>query len=680
MTTLPHGPLAHGSWPSPISAERIGAGASPLSTPMIDGDDVYWLQGQATEGGRLALMRAGASGAPEVLTPAPLNLRSRVHEYGGGACAVRDGVAIFCNAADQRVFRLDVARDAEAKAEAVPITLASPQRYADFQFDPLRARVYAVQEDHSTAGAEPRNTLVALALDGAAEPLPLHSGFDFYAAPRPSPDGRQLAWLCWRHPDMPWCGTELWCADVLEYGGLSRARRLAGGRGEALCQPRWSPEGRLYVVSDRSEWWNLYRVDVEAGVHAVDGDAANADAAVDRLHAVCPQCAECGQPMWVFGQSLWDVCGPHHVLMASIADGISRLWHIDLRTGQADAVELPFTELHELHCGDDFMVCLAASATEPQQLIRIDGAGGADRLAATSSATFRVLARSLQHTPEARWLSSPQPISYPSGDATAPRQAHAFYYPPTNPECHAPAGAKPPLLVVSHGGPTAMSTASLVLSRQYWTSRGFALLDVNYGGSTGYGRPYRQLLDGQWGIVDVQDCVAGARHLAALGWVDADRMAIRGGSASGFTTLSALIFHDIFKAGTSLYGVADLAALDADTHKFESRYTEQLICAPVDRARVYAERSPIAHVQRLNCPMLFLQGLDDRVVPPAQSRVMVEALRSRGVPVAYIEFEGEGHGFRQAATQRRALEAELAFYGRVFGFTPAGGVIELDMR
>ena len=675
MTALPHGHLAHGSWPSPISAELISAGASPLSSPLIDGDDVYWLQGQATEGGRLALMRAGASGAPELLTPAPLNLRSRVHEYGGGACAVRNGVAVFCNAADQRVFRLDSA-DTAGGAEAVPITLASHRRYADLQFDPLRPRIYAVQEDHSAPGAEPRNTLVALALDGAAEPLPLHEGFDFYAAPRPSPDGRQLAWLCWRHPDMPWCGTELWCADVAEDGHLARARRLAGGRGEALCQPRWSPEGRLYVVSDRSEWWNLYRVDVDAGVD----DVADLDCPVATLHAVCPQAAECGQPMWVFGQSLWDFCGAQQALVASIADGISRLWHIDLRSGRVDAVELPFTELHELRCGAGFMVCLAASATEAQQLIRIDWAGDDALIVAASAPAFRVLARSLQHTPEARWLSRPQPISFTSGDAAAPRQAHAFYYPPTNPDCHAPAGAKPPLLIVSHGGPTAMSTASLALSRQYWTSRGFALLDVNYGGSTGYGRPYRQLLDGQWGIVDVQDCVAGARHLAALGLVDADRMAIRGGSASGFTTLSALIFHDIFKAGTSLYGVADLAALDADTHKFESRYTEQLICAPVDRARVYAERSPIAHVQRLNCPMLFLQGLDDRVVPPAQSRVMVEALRSRGVPVAYIEFEGEGHGFRQAATQRRALEAELAFYGRVFGFTPAGGVIELDMR
>ncbi len=631
-----------GTWPSPISADRIASGARPLSAPRIDGHDIYWLQGQPEEGGRQALLRWRA-GQTLVLTPNPLNLRSRVHEYGGGAYAVRQGVAVFCNAADQRVFRLDA-----PATPAQAMTAASACRHADLQFDAPRGRLVAVQEDHRSDLPEPRNTLVALALDAAAAPRELHAGFDFYAAPRLSPDGRRLAWLCWNHPDMPWNGTELWCAEFDADGALARPRRLAGGRGQALCQPGWGPDGALYVVSDHSGWWNLHRVD-DSG-----------------LTALCPQQAECGEPMWQFGQSLWAFYDPQHIALASIAAGLSQLHLLDVSNGKTERVELPFNVLSDLQGGDGFIVCCAASSTQATRLIRLD----------LASRQHQVLAHSLQQPPDVRWLSRPRAIEYPSGERTA----HAFFYPPTNPDSTGAPGQKPPLLVMSHGGPTAMATPALALSRQFWTSRGFAVLDVNYAGSTGFGRTYRQALDGQWGQVDVQDCVAGARHLAAHGWVDAQRMAIRGGSASGFTTLSALIFHDVFKAGASFYGVADLHALDADTHKFESRYTQHLICAPEDRQRVYAERSPMAHVQRLNCPMLFLQGLDDRVVPPAQSRVIVAALRQRGVPVAYLEFEGEGHGFRMPDTQRRALQAELAFYGRVFGFTPADELPPLDLQ
>lgn len=632
--------LPYGSWPSPFSAERIAAGARPLGATAIDGVDIYWLEGRATEGGRLALMRARPGAAPEMLTPEPFNLRSRVHEYGGGAFAVAAGDVVFSNFVDQRVYRQ---RGAGA---AVAITPDSPRRHADFQFDRQRDRVIAVQEDHATAGQEPRNTLVALALDGGQGPVELHSGFDFYSSPRLSPDGQSLAWLCWNHPDMPWDGTQLWVAAIDPQGLLRQPHCVAGGSGEALCQPRWRADGTLYVVSDHSGWWNLYKVGAGG------------------LQALCPMQAECGEPMWQFGQSRWDFSGSHSAVVAPLVNGQSALLQVDLRDGSTRPLTLPFTSIDELRATDGFVVCRAGSPTQPQQLLRVN----------LQSGCFDVLARSFDEMPAPGCVSQPQTLIYRS----AGRDAHAHFYPPMNVEFQAPGATLPPLLLVSHGGPTALSESILKLSVQYWTSRGFAVLDVNYGGSSGYGRAYRRLLDGQWGIVDVEDCVAGARFVASQGWVDPQRMAIRGGSASGFTTLCALIFHDVFKAGASFYGVADLAALDADTHKFESRYTQRLICAPQDRARVYAERSPIAHVQRLNRPMIFLQGLDDRVVPPAQSRTMVQALRQRGVPVAYVEFEGEGHGFRKPQTQRRALEAELAFYAFVFGFVPADPIEALD--
>ncbi|MFN0182287.1 MAG: S9 family peptidase [Aquabacterium sp.] len=629
-------PQACGSWASPLSALALTSAAQALAMPRWDAEDLFALQVRPAEGGRVALMRwRGGGGQPECLTPAPLNLRSRVHEYGGGAFAVQRAKVVFCDLSDQRVYLLDLS----AAGSAVAITDASPRRHADFEIDTSRGCVYAVQEDHGAEG-EPRCSIVALALDGGAPPRELVTGHDFYSSPRLSADGRRLAWLCWRHPDMPWDATELWCADVDGDANLHNARRLAGGRGESLCTPRWHADGTLYVVSDASGWWNLHRVGAQG------------------LEPVAPMPAECGEPMWTFGQSLWDFDGPAHAWLAAIHDGESRLWRVALSNGALTRVELSFNDLEYLHARHGEMAVIAASPVETAQLIRVRADG-----------SWQAVARNTELQPDPAGLSVPRTIRYASGDGR--REAHAFFYPPAHAGCQPMRGERPPLVVMSHGGPTGQSTASLRLSVQYWTSRGIAVLDVNYGGSTGYGRAYRRLLEGQWGLVDVEDCVAGARWLADQGLVDADRMAIRGGSASGYTVLRALMFHDVFKAGASHYGVADLKALDADTHKFESRYLQSLICPPHQRDDVYAQRSPIHHVQRLNCPMLFLQGLEDRVVPPSQSRVMVESLRARGVPVTYIEFEGEGHGFRQPDNQRRALEAELAFYGQVFGFVPA---------
>ena len=442
---------------------------------------------------------------------------------------------------------------------------------------------------------------------------------------------------------MPWEGTELWLAAFADDGTLTHSRCVAGGPGESLCQPVWAPDGRLYVVSDRSGFWNLYRLDVGG------------------LVPVCPMEAEFGLPQWVFAQSSYGFSGPHEIIAACRENAISRLVRIDVRSGTATPIETPFEDIAELRVGDGFAVVEAGSPTTPLCIAKISLADGA----------VEVLARSADDLPDASVLSVPRAISFASANG---RVAHAFHYAPRNAGFSMPEGERPPLIVISHGGPTAMATNTLKLATQFWTSRGFAVLDVNYGGSTGFGRAYWQRLSGQWGIVDVEDCIAGARHLVAAGFADGERLAIRGGSAGGFTTLAALAFHDVFKAGASYYGVGDLRALDADTHKFESRYTTDLLAAMPERERLYAERSPIHAADRISCPVIFFQGLDDKVVPPAQSEQMVAALRAQGIAVAYLAFEGEGHGFRRKETVQRTLEAELSFYAQVFGFEPAGDI------
>ncbi len=637
---------AYGTWQSPLSAQRVAAGVKPVSGPRIAGDTIFWLEGLPAEGGRVAAVRNVANGAAQPLTPAPFNVRSRVHEYGGGAYALAGQTLCFSNFADNLVYAQT------PTAAPRPLTTDSSQRHADFEYDAGRNRLIAVREDHSSAGHEPVNGLVSLPLDGEASSAVLASGFDFYAAPRLSPDGRQLAWICWNHPNMPWNGSELWLADVEPQGRLSNQRRIAGGATESMCQPAWSPAGELLVVSDRTGWWNLYRVGVGDGVGA--------------LAPVCPMQAEFGQPLWVFGQSLYGFTSQHEMVAVCIENAVSRLVRIDLRTGSHITLESPFTDVKELRAGDGFIVVHAASTSLPDQIARIDLATG----------RCDVLAQAAHDVPPARLLSSPESIAFPSAGG---RVSYGFFYPPSNGDHVAPAGELPPLIVTSHGGPTAMSTNSLRLAIQFWTSRGFAVLDVNYGGSTGYGRAYMDSLKGQWGIVDVEDCTAGAAYLAQRGLVDPARMAIRGGSASGFTTLCALAFHRVFQAGASHYGVSDLAALDADTHKFESRYTSYLVAPPPQRDALYRERSPALHADKLSCPMIFFQGLDDKVVPPAQSETMVAALRSRGIPVAYVPFEGEGHGFRRLENIQRALEAELYFYAQVFGFAQADPVTPVEI-
>ena len=629
---------AFGTWKSPITAQTIAAGSKTLSSPSVVGDRVFWLEGIAAQGGRVSLVSARPGSSSKTLTAAPFNVRSRVHEYGGGAYLVNGDSVYFSNFVDSLVYVQ------QSDAAPRPLTSNSLLRHADFCLDLARNRLIAVQEDHSVPGAEAINQIVSLGLGDTDVVTVLATGFDFYAAPRLSPNGQQLAWLCWSHPHMPWNSTELWIAEVSADGGLAHPRRIAGGPHESVCQPTWSPAGDLYVASDRSAWWNLYRV---------EGDV---------LHAICPLDAEFAQPHWTFAETLFGFSGDHELVATYIENAISKLIRIDVRSGTQRRIETAFTAIHALSVGDGFVVALASSPSTPRQITRIDLATGQSM----------VLALCTDVVIDADCISVPQAIAY---DTTGGRTAHAFYYAPKNADYSGPAGERPPLIVTSHGGPTGMASNGLQLGIQYWTSRGFAVLDVNYGGSSGYGRDYRDVLKGQWGIVDVDDCIAGSEYLARHGWVDRDRMAIRGGSASGFTTLCALTFHHIFKAGASHYGVSDLAALDIDTHKFESRYTSYLVAPPETRDAVYAQRSPLGHVDKLSCPMIFFQGMDDKVVPPAQSETMVQAMKDRGVPVAYVSFEGEGHGFRRIENIRRSLEAELYFYGRVFGFE-AADVIE----
>lgn len=658
MSTTPQSPVClapYGAWASPISAAMVAAGATPLSSLALDADgDIYWLAGRASEAGRQTLLRRHGARTEEV-TPLPLNVRTRVHEYGGGAYAVHGDTVYFSHFADNRLY----SRSGEPEAE--PFTAPGRQRFADFVVDAGRQRLIAVREQHPDdpdSHAQPENALVAVGLPGSAAPgaeTVLASGHDFYSSPRLSPDGRMLAWLTWDHPRMPWQGTELWLAAVLEDGTLGTPLCVAGGPEESVCQPEWAPDGSLYFVSDRSGFWNLYR-------HADAGGPAQ---------AVCPMEAEFASPHWVFGNAMYGFASAQEIVCTYIDKGVSRLARLDIASGQLQAIANPYEEIRELRVGSgsgvNFLALLGGSPTIPLELARIDLAGG----------ELEVLAHSIGDTPDLGYLSVPQSISYPSAGG---RTAHAFFYPPANKDMQAPAGTKPPVIVISHGGPTSMTVNTLKLATQFWTSRGFGVLDVNYGGSSGFGRAYRDALKGQWGIVDVEDCIAGAQYLVQHGMADGERLIIRGGSAGGLTTLCALTFHDVFKLGASYYGVSDLKGLDQDSHKFESHYNEYLIAPAPQADALYQARSPINHTDRLARPMIFFQGLDDKVVPPQQSEAMVQALKQRGVPVAYVPLEGEGHGFRKAENIIRTLEAELYFYQRMFGLPTAGAQAPVEIH
>jgi dipeptidyl aminopeptidase/acylaminoacyl peptidase len=620
----------YGSWKSPITADIVAAGEVGLEQVRLDGDDVYWIERRSKEGGRKVIVRRSADGDVADVTPAGFNARTRVHEYGGGDYVVSDGTIIFSNFVDQRFYLQRLG------SEPKPFTPAAELRYADGVIDRRRNLLFCVREDHSGHG-EAINALVSIDLKAENPGKILVSGNDFYSSPRLNPNGSRLAWLTWNHPNMPWNGTELWVGYLNEDGSVGEAVRVAGGDTESIFQPEWSPDGTLYFVSDRTGWWNIYRWRDE------------------RIEPLCTMDAEFGQPQWVFASALYGFASERQIVCSYTKNGRDYLATLNTMTKALTNIELPFTAISQVRVAGDQVVFIGASSIEPTSIVSLN----------LATKKLEVLRRSRETAVDADYLADPQAIEFPTGGCLT---AHANFYAPRNRDYTAPANENPPLLVMSHGGPTSASSAALKYAIQYWTSRGIAVLDVNYGGSSGYGREYRERLKGQWGVVDVDDCVNGARYLVEHGDVDSNRLAIRGGSAGGYTTLCALTFRDIFKAGASHYGISDLEALAKDTHKFESRYLDSLIGPYPQRRDLYLERSPIHFTDRLNCPMILFQGLEDKVVPPNQAEKMVEAMRVKGLPVAYLTFEGEQHGFRKAENIKRVLEAELYFYSKVFNF------------
>lgn len=585
------------------------------------------------EGGRNVIVRRSPDGTQTDVTPQPFNARTRVHEYGGGDYLAAGGSIYFSNFSDQRVHRQD------AMGEPRAITPAADVRYSDYCLDESRNRLVCVREDHRNPAAEAVNSIVSLDLQGNDDcGRVLIEGNDFYSSPRVSPDRTQLAWLTWSHPNMPWDGCELWVGEFGEDGSLTSSRWVAGGAAESIFQPEWSPDGVLYFASDTNGWWNLHRI--------------SSDGEIESVHQAK---GELGMPQWVFGMSLYAFISAEQVACSHIEQGVSTFGLIDTKTGKLTTVDCPFTDIQYLRAHDGEVVFRGGSPTDVLSIVKYNVASGA----------FETLRRSNELEIYPRYFSVPRAIEFPTeGGLTA----HGFFYPPQNPDFRAPENEKPPLIVKSHGGPTAAASTALSLSIQYWTSRGFAVLDVNYGGSTGYGRQYRERLNKKWGIVDVDDCANGARYLANRGEVDPKRLVITGGSAGGYTTLCALTFRKTFKAGASHFGVSDAEALARDTHKYESQYLTGLLGPYPERRDIYFERSPINFPERLSCPVIFFQGLEDKVVPPDQAEKMVEAMRAKRIPVAYVAFEGEQHGFRQAGNIKRALDGELYFYSRVFRF------------
>ncbi|MEM7273860.1 MAG: prolyl oligopeptidase family serine peptidase [Actinomycetota bacterium] len=661
MTAQPYG-----SWPSPISAALVAAGGTGVGSPAARDDALWWAELRPSEGGRVVLVAADAAGEAVDRLPAPWSARTRVHEYGGGAWwfGADRSQAFFAEWSDQRLYRLAVDGPPD-EAEPIPVTPepAAPAawRYADGREHPDGGWLVCVREDHHGIGAdggrtEPANELVAIEVPDAAagEPAPatvLVTGPDFVASPRFSPDGRWLSWVQWDHPNMPWDATTLCAAPVFANRRLGNVQVVAGGDGESIHGADWTSDGRLVFSGDRNGFWNLHAwrpgdTDVVA-LTALDG-------------------AEIGGPVWNLGLRHWCELDDGRLAVVVTTDAVEQLAVIDgAPTNPVTPVGISTPEFGAFGG--------SMTAAGPCRVAVV----AAGPRASWTIATVPVDAGSIDvvRPPDdigvdRAWFSAPEAISFPSEDRTA----HAFFYPPAGVDVSGPDGEAPPLIVMGHGGPTANALPVLNYKIQYWTSRGFAVVDVNYGGSTGFGRAYRRLLNDAWGVVDVADCINAARHLADQGLVDGERLLIRGGSAGGFTVLTALIDSDRFAGGTSLYWVADLTALAADTHKFESRYLDGLVGPYPERRDRYEARSPINRTEGLSSPLLVLQGTEDEIVPPSQSEAIVAALAAKGVPHAYVAFEGEQHGFRRAENVIRSLEVELWFYGRILGFEPADTV------
>jgi dipeptidyl aminopeptidase/acylaminoacyl peptidase len=632
---LKQGVASYGSWKSPITAESA-ASATQLTEVAFRGRTTYWRELRPEQQGRFTVMQRALDGQITELVPFPFNVRTTVHEYGGGSFVV-DGEGIyFSNFSDQRIYRLD------SEQALRPVTPKVRMRYADGVLD-REGRMICVREDHSRSDQQAVNTIVSVDLDGEDSGRVLVSGNDFYSSPRLSPDGSRMAWITWNHPNMPWDGTELWSGKVNRDGSLGGNAQVAGGPDESIVQPEWSPSNVLHFVSDRTGWWNLYRF--RDGI----------------TEPMASMSAEFGRPHWTFGLHTYDFATPERIICCFTTRGDWRLAELDTANLTFKPIDCPYSQIAYLRAANGRAVFIGGSPTAAESVVEFD----------LTARQFNTIHRSESDSIEQGYVSLPQEIEFTTSNKL---KSHAFYYPPRNRDFTAPQNERPPLIVISHGGPTSATTTTLRLAIQFWTTRGFALVDVNYGGSSGYGREYRQRLYGQWGILDVDDCVNAAKHLTNANLADEKRLAIRGGSAGGYTTLCALTFRNVFKAGASYYGVSDLRALDKETHKFESRYNVKLIGPYPERSELYYERSPIHHADRISCPMIIFQGLEDKIVTPSQAEQMVQALRAKGLPYAYLPFEGEQHGFRRKENIKRSLEAELYFYSKVFSFELADSV------
>ena len=637
-------PLPYGSWPSPIAAASVVEGSRGLSSLSFDNGYLYWVESRPQEGGRNTIMRWAAGGEPEEILPALWYARTRVQEYGGRSVLVADGTIWFSNFKDQRLYRMVPGNEPEA------VTPELDLRYAGCILDRARSRLICVREDHRDPG-EALTTLVALPLDEVSEGEVLFADSDFVSAPSLSADGSRIAFTSWRHPNMPWDDTALWSAGFDANGRLAGLTLHNDDSHESVINPQFSEDNQLYAISDRDNWWKIYRV--EGDQFAAIGSGIEQ--------------AEIGGPDWVIGQNFYHLLADGRILARVMTGGVEHAAIIDPVTSTAEPLGLASAAIIDILPVEDRLFVINAAVDCSPVLLESD----------LNAVIKSIIRTSNDFSLSPKWVPQYRLVSFPTGEGAT---AHGIYLPPTNPEVSAPSDTAPPLIVSIHGGPTSISTPEFRLKQLYWTSRGFAVLDLNYRGSTGFGRDYRRALYGQWGIVDVEDAVAGASWLADQGLADPDRLIIRGGSAGGYTTLAALAFHDVFAAGASYYGVSDLEALAKDTHKFESRYLDQCIGPYPERVDLYRERSPIHHLAGFSAPLLLLQGLDDPVVPPNQSQMIFEALKSRGIPTAYLAFEGESHGFRQAKNQIRSLEAELYFYAKVLGFDTAEDLPHLSIE
>ncbi|RIK08822.1 MAG: peptidase [Acidobacteria bacterium] len=634
---------SYGTWESPVTPALAASSSARLGEVRFGDALLTWVESRPNEGGRNVISGATVLSTVERQRPRELigeseNARNLVHEYGGGSYDIAGSRLAYVNCADSRVYLRDLDDQSCPPISLTPST-ARPHalRFADLTFDATGDRIWCVHEIHDDDGSV-RNLIAAITLDQVPTLTTATSGADFYAYPRPSPDGRHLAWTSWNQPNMPWDGTELWVAQIEESGNLANPVKVAGSRHESIFQPSWSPAGDLVFVSDATGWWNLYR-------------ASGPD--FDAVEALFETEAEFGEPLWQFGTSTYAFLAPDRIIAVCRVSGTQTLLELDLSTGSAREVRTRYSSFNSI--ASDGCGRVAFVGGRPDSHAEVAVLQGDEQIASFGSG-------GLDLGEEA--ISLPVQIEFPT---TGGDKAFAWYYAPKSPDFEAPEDELPPLITMSHGGPTAATSTDFRADIQFWTTRGFAVVDVDYRGSTGYGRTYRERLNGMWGVYDVDDCAAAAQYLATERLADPGRLAIRGRSAGGFTTLCALTFRDVFVVGASYYGIADAEVLAKETHKFEARYLDGLIGPYPEATEIYRQRSPIYSATDLSCPVIFFQGLEDKVVPPDQAEMMIEAMKARGIRYSYVTFPDEQHGFRRASNIEKSLATELEFFAEVFG-------------